>query len=233
MKTCSKGGGPPEGHERQCNAKSRVSQSRCRRWALKERKYCQFHGGRRRDARRNGLPTKYGKYLGDTLKKAVDDFLSEPHHEQVSVYEELAISRLAASQAIKLAQPVLEGRIELSAETRALALGCLQDAMNNVRDMVVAAARIEAIATDKVSIRILDTFVTQIIRSIYRVCGDDDEMAAAIEVEIRKTVRLPSKESEGIDILPSTILEMDSTITGDGGAGDILRENETFEESGT
>lgn len=213
MKTSTSGCPPPD-HPRRCQAKSRRRQSRCQRWALKGSKYCQFHGGRRTESRGTNIPRIYSKYLGKTLKEELEAFLGQSHHQQVSVYEELAISRVAAAQALRLAEPVLTNDIKLKPETVALALSCLRDAMNNVRDMVVAAAKIEALATDKISIRYLDTFLTQIIRAIYIACGDEDGIAEVIEQEIRENVRLPIVSDLGTDSTPSTVLEMDESIVG-------------------
>lgn len=113
----SNGGCPPDDHPRRCQAKARGSQDRCKRWALVGSNYCQFHGGRRTHTVKKGLPYRYSKHLGPKLREAVDEFLAQPHHDQISLYEELAMLRLAATQAIRLAEPALVGNAKIKPAT--------------------------------------------------------------------------------------------------------------------
>ncbi len=212
-------GAPPEGHERQCHARSRVTRERCRKWALTGREYCQFHGGRRSLAQSKGLPKHYTKHLGKTLKQKIEDLTEQSHHEQVQLYEELALMRIVAEQAVRLAEPVLMGDTKVDARTTMLAMSALGEALTGVKELVLAAAKIEKDAEDKVSVRVLDLFVLQILRAIYRAC-DDKEVAARIEQELQDTVALPAHnqnaaipETDGTTLTPSDIVkEMDDTI---------------------
>ena len=213
-----KRGGAPNDHPRRCQARSMHTRQQCNKWALKGSKYCQFHGGRNALARKGyGLTRFYTRELGPTLKQKLEELTDKPHHEQLTLYEELAIARVQAMQALKMAEPALEGK-DLKPETRALCFSVLNDAMENVKEMVLAASRIEKEADDKVSIKVLDLFVLQITRAIFRVCGTDNEgLARKIQEEIERTVRLPLHNGtdpnvtiEGVTSTPDMLVrEMD------------------------
>lgn len=186
-------GAPPNGHERQCRARSRVTRERCRRWALVGSNYCQFHGGRRAQqiVRKRKLPGFYSKYLGPKLSERVKELLDKPHDEQVALYEELAIARANACEALKLAQPLFEEK-ELEETTKSLIISTLSTAMNNVKDLCLAASRLEKEQEDKVSIKVINLIVYQIIVAINDVCGTENEdVAKAIANAIDEKVRLP------------------------------------------
>lgn len=210
-------GAPPEGHDRQCHSTSRVTKKRCRKWALTGRDFCQFHGGRRALASRAGLPKHYTRHLGETLKGRIESLANEAHQEQVQLYEELAVARVIAERAVKLAEPVLTNG-DMDVKMHALALGVLGEALSNVKDLVLAAAKIENDSREKVSVRVLDLFVLQLLRAIYRSC--DEDVATRIEAEVRDSVSLPSgdqpleiPEVEGTTLTPDdAVRAMDDTI---------------------
>lgn len=212
-------GGPPLGHARQCQAQSRIHKRQCRRWALKESKYCQFHGGRSSVARRTNLPRFYSQKLGPTLQRKIEELLGTSHDDQVNVYEELALMRIAAAQAVKLAEPALMGN-RVNDNTKRLAISLMGDALSQVREFVVAAAKIERDAHGRVSIHVVNLFVLQVIRAIYRACGDDTATAERIEAEINATVRLPKDGDadpniviDGTHLLPSDAAkDMDASL---------------------
>jgi len=200
-------GAPPNGHERQCRARSRVTRERCKRWALRTSNYCQFHGGRRSTQilNRTGrfrLPGFYSKYLGPKLSERVKDLLNRPHDEQVALYEELAIARAAACEAIKLSQPLFEGG-QVNEVTKSLMIQTLESAMSNVKDLVLAASRLEKDAEDRISMKVVNLIIMQIIVAINEVCGSEhQELAEAIAQAIDHKVRLPinDKLTPTIDI---------------------------------
>lgn len=192
-------GAPPDGHERQCQSKSRKTRRRCKRWALTGSNYCQFHGGRRaaslycRTGKRK-LPNFYSKYLGPKLSERVRELLDAPHDEQVSLYQELALARSNACEALKLAQPLYDESCadKLTPELRSLMISTLNDAMSNVKDLVLAASRLEKESADKVSIKVINLIVMQIIMAINDVCGTENvAIAEAIAKAIDDRVRLP------------------------------------------
>lgn len=216
-------GPPPDGHERQCRATSRVSRQRCRKWALKGSNYCQFHGGRRKIATRKGMPSYYSKHLGPTLKAAMTELLEQPHDEMVQLYEELALARVQASQAVALAAPCFEPGTEIKAETKSLAMEMLRSSIDHVKDMCLAVQKLEQNAADKISLRVVDLFILQIVRAVYTVCGtDNQDIAQRIEAEIENRVRLPKQLDidtgvtvNGTVITPDqVVVDMDRSITG-------------------
>jgi hypothetical protein len=140
------------------------------------------------------LPKFYSKYLGPKLKDKIQELLEAPHDEQIALYEELAIARSNACQALKLAQPLWDEKQskKLEPETKALILSTVNDAMDHVKDMVLAASRVEKDAADKVSVKVLNLVVMQIVYAINDVCGTENlKIAQAIERAIDERVRLP------------------------------------------
>jgi len=206
-------GPPPEGHDRQCQARSRVTRQRCRRWALKGRKYCQFHGGRRQPVRTDNLP-RYSKHLGKVLQDKLNEYLSEPHSEMLGLYEELAIARVTVEDSLKLFDAAMN---KGDTAARMTASDLIRTALNHVRDMCLAAAKIEREAEDKVSLRVVQLFSNQIVRCIHRVCPDRG-LAIRLEREIRENVRLPKEvDTTGVDFtVGDQLKDMDlSTEPGD------------------
>lgn len=167
------------------------------------------------------MSRRFLQFLGPTLKAKIEELTSEPHHDQINLYDEIAIARLAAVQALKLAEPVLNGSIKVDANVTALALGCLRDAMDHVRDVVCSAAKIEAAAGGKVSLRVIDLIVIQIVKAIHEVCPDI-ELANKIEKQIRETVHIPNEDSPvngviavGVESTPEImVMEMDQSVCG-------------------
>ena len=193
-------GAPPEGHPNQCKAKSQRTRQRCRRWALVTSEYCQFHGGRRAavfycKTGKNRLPRFYSKFLGPKLKERVEELLNAPHDEQVSLYEELAIARSNACQALKLAQPLFDDddlKGKLTDEIKSLMIQTLGQAMGEVKDLVLAASKLEKEAGDKVSLKVVNLIVMQIVLAINDVCGSEHlGLAEAIGRAVDERVRLP------------------------------------------
>lgn len=192
-------GAPPQGHIGQCKARSRHTRVQCRKWALRGSNYCQFHGGRRAASLycktgKRKLPMFYSKYLGPKLSERVKELLDQPHDEQISLYQELAIARVNACEALKLAQPLYddEKSKKLSPELKSLILNTLQDAMGGVKELVLAASKLEKDSADKVSIKVINLIVMQIIMAINDVCGTENmAIAEAIAQAIDERVRLP------------------------------------------
>ena len=215
-------GSPPPDHPRRCQGTKRRTRERCKRWALKGSERCQFHGGRRHVSRTKGMPKRYAKFLGVTLRNKIEELTSDPHFDQINLYDEIAIARLSATQALKLAEPVLTGSIKVKNTTMVLAMSCLRDAMDHVRDVVVAAAKIEHDAGGKVSLRVVDLVIMQVIKAIHEVC-DDPVLADLIEKAVRENVRLPEGSGDagalivdGVESTPDVIvMEMDESICGE------------------
>jgi signal peptidase II len=66
--------------------------------------------------------------------------MTKTHAEQVSLYEELAVARATACEALALAQPLFDEKLskDLNPETRALMVTTLNSAMSNVKELVLA-----------------------------------------------------------------------------------------------
>ena len=196
------GGIPHPDHPRRCKGRSRVRNKRCKTWALQGSDYCHFHNGRRSLAyqfKKGIYPVGgfYSKYLGPRLTEMVRQNLNEPHDEQVALYQELAITRSMACEAIKLAQPLFDDdmRSKLDTETTAMIFSTLQNAMSSVKDLVLAAARIEKDSKDKVSLKVINLIVAQIINAVNQECGtENEELADAIGKRINDKVRLPMND---------------------------------------
>lgn len=141
----------------------------------------------------------YSKHLGPTLKKQLEEFLEGTHDEQVQLYEELAMSRTMAVQAVKLAGAALEnGRVD--GDGKGLAIDVVQRSLSLVKDFVLAAAKLENDSKNTVTLRALDLFITQILRSIHVVLKDDEEKAMMIEAHVRENVRLPSARDPNVSL---------------------------------
>ena len=137
----------------------------------------------------------YSKHLGPKLSERVRELLNAPHDEQVSLYEELAVARASACEALKLAQPLFDETVKLDDETKALIISTLGTAMANVKDLVLAASKLEKEAGDKVSVKVINLVVMQIVLAINDVCGTENlALAEAIGKAIDERVRLPMND---------------------------------------
>jgi len=217
----NKGGAPPDGHPRQCRAMSYVTRVRCKRWALRGANNCQFHGGRntqralQRQINKRRLPMFYTKYLGPKLAKRVAELTSVPHDEQVSLYEELGLARSGMIEALQLASPLQDpvACAKLSPEIKALMIQTLAESMKNVKELTLACSKLEKDASDKVSIKVINLIVQQIIMAINDVCGVENmAIAEAIAAAIDERVRLPLNDKLNpkihINMLPAPTIDV-------------------------
>lgn len=141
------------------------------------------------------MSTFYSKHLGPKLSERVRELLDHPHDVQISLYEELAVARANACEALKLAQPLFDEKTKLNPETRSLIIDTLGTAMTNVKELVLAASRLEKDAGDKVSVKVINLVVMQIVMAINDVCGTKHlGIAQAIEKAIDERVRLPMND---------------------------------------
>jgi hypothetical protein len=158
---------------------------------------------------------RYRGYLNKTLQARLDEFIDSPHHELVSLYEELSLAKCTVVDAVQLYDAACKEGV--APETRVCAGGILREAFADIADLVKACDALEQSAKDKVSLRVLALFVEQIIRAIYNAMPDEPEKAKAIEKRIRRDVKFPSAGNDtGGDVLsPSqAVAAMDSSIGG-------------------
>jgi len=202
-------GPPPENSPRRCHARRRNGE-RCRRWALRGRDYCQFHGGRRGPVRTDRLPMFYSRQLNRTLQEAVESQLEMAPREQLALFEELALMRLTAQRTVSMWNAAVETG---KPETEQMAVALMVEALKNVEHMCTAAARVESTAADKVSIHTLKAFVSQIVRIAYETMGEEHvELARKFEKLVREEIKLPSEE-EGTTLTPDAdVTRMDDTV---------------------
>lgn len=145
------------------------------------------------------MPGFYSKFVGPKLRAQLDEMLQESHDKQLSLYEEIAVSRTAAMQALALAEPALTGEIK-DPRLVSLSISVVQQAMSHVANLVQVAARIEKDADDKFSLKVLALFVMQITKAVYEVLGEDNETAARIVAAIDDRVKVPrSNERRAYD----------------------------------
>lgn len=140
------------------------------------------------------MPGFYSKYLGPRLSERVAELMGKSHDEQVSLYEELAVARATACEALALAQPLFDAEqsTKLKPETKALMVQTLNQAMNGVKELVLAASRVEKDADDKVSLKVVNLIVQQIIVTINETCGTEQApLAEAIAKAIDDHVCVP------------------------------------------
>lgn len=148
-----------------------------------------------RAVRNTHLPRFYSKVLGPKLQERFKELCATSHEEQVALHEELVLARLSCEQAVKIAAPILEGD-KVKDSTRAMALAALNAGVAHVRETVLACARVEALSKDTVSVRVVQLVIQQVVRIIFKACGDEnEEVAKRIEIMVRD-IRLPKAGQE-------------------------------------
>jgi hypothetical protein len=127
----------------------------------------------------------------------------------LSLLEELSLMRVLAGDTVALYDAAVgTEKTELVANAGML----LRDALRQVADMCEKAARVDALAKDKISIHHLSFVVNQIVRIAAEVFGDDTTRAAQFEQLIRERVRLPSIQQGTLLTPDADVVDMDSTI---------------------
>jgi len=200
-------------HPRRCQARlKRKGGKQCGQWALEGVNYCKFHGGRlsqkklRGEVRISHLPKFYRNTLSKTLSQAVDEMLGVAPEDQLSLFEELAIMRTMAGDAIKL-YTLAEQKGKKTIEAAEL----MRSALKDVVSVCESAARVSAMGKDKISIHDIQHIVNQIVRVAYSTLAEKD--ARKFERAIKTQVKLPVKDNQGTELTPDKdVLEMDGTI---------------------
>lgn len=209
------GGRAIEGHPRQCKY-MRAGLVRCGKWAVKKSDYCATHGGQReanspdKIVRVGHLPRFYSNKLKGTLRDVVEEALNAPVAEQISVLEELAVSRASASMVVDMLQQAIDQR---NGEAMVKAGLLVRETMEKVARLADIAARIES-AGPQVGVHTMHLIVNQIVRIAYEVFGEQQSLAEEFERKVRSDVKLPSfGEVEGTSITPDQdVQEMDASI---------------------
>jgi len=200
-------------HPRRCQARLKArGGEQCKNWALKGVRYCKFHGGRlaqkRGQIRTSHLPKFYRHVLSKTLAEAVDEMLGVAPEEQLSLFEELAIMRKMAGDAIQLYTLAEEKKKN---EAKVAAAELMRVALKDVVSVCESAARVSALGKDKISIHDIQYIINQIVRVAHDTLEETD--ARRFEKALHTHVRLPVKDQTGTDITPDMdVSDMDVTI---------------------
>jgi len=135
----------------------------------------------------------YAECLGPVLSDKVRGLLDSPHDEQVSLFNELAHARANYGESLRLARLLHEeGNEKLTLEAKALLIQTMTDAAKEVKDLTLAASRIEKEAQDKVSPRVIGIILTRVMMAINDVCGTEHiDIAVAIKQTIDRRIRSP------------------------------------------
>ncbi len=211
----------------------KINRDPCRRWALRGSNYCQFHGGRSgKRVRNHHLPTFYSSKLTRTLSAAVEECLDKSPHEQLNLFEELALMRVQAGDAVKLYGAALELSDDNPAapELQTDAGLIMRDSLKDVISTCEAAARIEAASKDRITLNDVAFIVAQIVRIAYEVFDDDMERAQQFEVLVRDKVKI-TDGGRGTDITPDQdVQDMDGTIPREPNDGDTVHADSASSE---
>ena len=114
----------------------------------------------------------YENHLTAKLRDLVAEFSSHPAYAQLTLLEELALSRSLAVEAIQIYQNVLENP-KASDNSKALATSYVHVALNHVRDMCLAASKVDSLSKQHISAASLTTFVSQIVSTVRELCEED------------------------------------------------------------
>jgi hypothetical protein len=171
------------------------------------------------------MPKVYGKFMGPTLQEAIAAQLEQDPKEQLQLYEEIALMRQAAGEAVKLYSVALAANESEPSDKRQgmvlQAATIMQQSLNEVVRICESASRIEANAKDKISITNLSFFVDQLVRITYNTLGGDDvgqAQCAQLEQALRAQIRIPLQQGTliGTTVTPDStdaiVADMDSTI---------------------
>lgn len=220
-------------HPRRCKRIIQWRGERCKRWALKGSDYCFKCGQNRKNGTKpgTGLIARdkmalrfYKKFLGPTLREAMEEMLCMREDEQMSLLEELALMRNMAGEAIALYQGALQigvkpdGTLDPTKEqARRLAItnacSLMSASLEQVRVMAKTASDISAQGKDKYSIQTLEVIVDQIVKMVDQCFGEYDEEIKAFNILIREQLKIPKRGVDGTELTPDMdVAEMDSTI---------------------
>lgn len=198
---------------KQCMRMRSRGRGQCKNWQMRGSKFCAKHGGRRYRKQFNSvnnshLPRFYRKVLTPTLQEAVEQGIGLPPNEQLSFYEELALTRHSAEQAILLYTIALDSK---DSNSIMLAGEVMRHQLRQVIDVGLRIAQIESTMKDKITVAHVSQIVDQIVRCAHASMDETD--AKRFEETVRNTVRLPTDASAGTQVTPDMdVSEMDELV---------------------
>lgn len=218
-------GTPPEDHPRRCQHKAKGTGERCKKWALRDARFCRSHRGRydqrlQREGESNVDPRMfYKRHLRQTMRDALQEALDQDPSEQIQLYEELALCRMSAGQAVALWDAATaayeaadEERKGKFLDATLMAGDVMRSALREVRDTAEKISTMQVRTKGYISVHDLQHWVNSLVVCVYRACGDNEDIAIAIEQNIRTLIKLPDT-SLGTTITPDQdVLAMDDTV---------------------
>jgi hypothetical protein len=185
---------------------------RCERWALKSKKYCQFHGGRKRGYEKDWLVRVAGFYrrsLTKALEDAVQESLAQKPDDVLNLFQELALTREAAQLSVRMYGAALETNKQ---ESILIAAELMAMHLQKVAEMCKAAAALHTEQREKFSVHDLNYIVEQIIRISYDTFKEH-ELVNHFALRLRREIQI--SKAQATTITPDQeVLEMDKDTTG-------------------
>lgn len=170
------------------------------------------------------MPRFYRRNLTNTLLSVVSEDDCSPA-EAVSLYEELALTRVAVGEAVTLYNAAFEARAKCDPKDHAKldsvchgAAGMMIEGFKHVEHFCTAIARIEAVSKDKINIHTLHGCMRQVVRLMYEVCGEEHQaLAEKFETLVKTQVVIPATNTaQGTNMTPDQldldVLGMDESI---------------------
>ena len=153
----------------------------------------------------------YHRALTDTLKQRIDEQLSAKPDDQISLFEELALVREAASRHVMIYDAALktdkQESILAAAELMAVSL-------QRVAEVCRLASTVHAVQKDKFSIHDLNFIIDQIIRISHDVIGDE-ALAHKLALALRTQLQLTDQGVKGTTLTTDDVVKaMDASTCG-------------------
>lgn len=164
------------------------------------------------------MPKFYRNRMSATLASFVEEHMQMSPEEQINLFEELALTRTVAGDAVALYDATVtalkEKNDDAANQTRLLAGSMLKDALKDVSDMCMRASAIEQNARDKFSVHTLQYIINQIVRIVHEACEPEHhEVAERIEYMIHTMIRIPKTTTDGTELTPDQdARDMDATV---------------------
>lgn len=169
-----------------------------------------------RNRRTDRLPKFYGSVLTKTLKSKMIECLSESNEDQVSIIEELILTRAAASLSVGVFDDAVgqyeEDKDSPEKRQRAIIAGSLMtESFDKVTRTAKMANDIKQSAKDRFSVFDLQEIIGQIVQIIFASCGSEHQnLAEVMESKIERELSFVQEQTR---ISPDEIVtQMDLTI---------------------
>jgi hypothetical protein len=145
----------------------------------------------------------YSKFLGEALKERLEQLQDIPALKRLRLYDDILLVESAVCDAVALWSSLADNKGKIVGNSkREVTQGDVDAAFQRVLELSTKRAelvekqyRMEQTSSDKVSLSVLDLFITQILRAIHTVVGNDKETITRIQEAIEQTVRLPNANS--------------------------------------